>query len=558
MSEYIRLKEANCKNCYKCIRHCPVKSISFSGDQAQIIPDECILCGQCFIVCPQNAKVIRDDSEKANSLIHGDAPVIASIAPSFAAVFPGVGIKGMENALKKLGFFAAEETADGAAVVARQYEEIIKDETQDIIISTSCPTVNLLVQKHFPAVIPCLAKVVSPMVAHCRSIKERYPNAKTVFIGPCISKKYDADEFTGEIDCVLTFDEISAWFKAEKIELHPSPEAESGIRARLFPTAGGILKSMNLPSDKYSYISVDGTENCITVLREISIGRVSKCFIEMSACHGSCIGGPVTSKQHHTPLQDYIEVDRYAGKENFCSELPDKEALLRDFANLERTQIYPNESQMDEILLKMGKKTPEYELNCGSCGYNSCREKAIAVFQGKADLTMCTPFLKDKAETFSDNILKNSPNGIIVLNDRLEVQQINPAALKILNIRSAGDIVGDDVVHILDPAPFMEVLRTGRILRDKRVYLAEYKRYIEQTVVLDKVYRMILCILRDVTDEETERQKKEEISRKTIEITDRVIEKQMRVVQEIASLLGETTAETKVALTKLKESLEDE
>lgn len=558
MSEYIRLKEANCKNCYKCIRHCPVKSISFSGDQAQIIPDECILCGQCFIVCPQNAKVIRDDSEKAKSLIHGDAPVIASIAPSFAAVFPGVGIKGMENALKKLGFFAAEETADGAAMVARQYEEIIKDETQDIIISTSCPTVNLLVQKHFPAVIPCLAKVVSPMVAHCRSIKERYPNAKTVFIGPCISKKYEADEFTGEIDCVLTFDEISAWLKAEKIELQPSPEAESGIRARLFPTAGGILKSMNLPSDKYSYISVDGTENCITILREISIGRVSKCFIEMSACHGSCIGGPVTSKQHHTPLQDYIEVDRYAGKENFCSELPDKEALLRDFANLERTQIYPNEAQMDEILLKMGKKTPEYELNCGSCGYNSCREKAIAVFQGKADLTMCTPFLKDKAETFSDNILKNSPNGIIVLNDRLEVQQINPAALKILNIRSAGDIVGDDVVHILDPAPFMEVLRTGRILRDKRVYLAEYKRYIEQTVVLDKVYRMILCILRDVTDEETERQKKEEISRKTIEITDRVIEKQMRVVQEIASLLGETTAETKVALTKLKESLEDE
>ena len=171
---------------------------------------------------------------------------------------------------------------------------------------------------------------------------------------------------------------------------------------------------------------------------------------------------------------------------------------------------------------------------------------------------MCTPFLRDKAETFSDNILRNSPNGIIILNDELEVQQINPAALKILNIRSASDIVGDNVVRVLDTTDFMEVRRTGRSVRDKRIFLAEYKRYIEQTIVHDKTYHMLLCIMRDVTDEENERQKKEAISRQTIEITDKVIEKQMRVVQEIASLLGETTAETKVALTKLKESLKDE
>lgn len=559
MSDYIRLNEASCKNCYKCIRHCPTKSISFSENQAHIISDECILCGQCFIICPQNAKVVRDDTDKAKALLRGSAPVIVSLAPSFAAAFPGVGIDGMEKALRRLGFSAAEETARGAATVKKQYEELIKDGKQEIIISSCCPSVNLMIQKHFPELIHCLAKVVSPMLAHCRDIKNRYPEAKTVFIGPCISKKYEADEFPADVDCALTFDELADWLKSENIEPAPqSDDTSENGRTRIFPTSGGILKSMDCVSEEYSYFSVDGQENCISTLRDISVGNISKCFVEMSSCAGSCIGGPVMSRAHHAPLQDYIAVEKYAGKNDFTVNTPAEDSILRSFESLVHPQTYPNEVQLSEILLKMGKNTPEDELNCGSCGYNSCREKAIAVFQGKADLSMCTPFLKDKAETFSSNILRNSPNGIIVLNDVLEVQQINPAALKMLNIRSAPDIVGANVICILEPAAFSEVLRTGKSLRDNRIYLAEYKKYIEQTIVLDKVYRMLLCILRDVTDEETERQKKEEISLKTIEITDKVIEKQMRVVQEIASLLGETTAETKVALTKLKESLEDE
>lgn len=558
MSEYIRLKEANCKNCYKCIRHCPVKSISFSGNQAHILADECILCGQCFIVCPQNAKVVKDDTDKAKALLAGKAPVFASIAPSFAAAFPETGIAGIEKALKKLGFFAAEETAIGATVVKKQYEELVRQGAQDIIISSCCPTVNLMIQKHYPEALPFIAKVVSPMQAHCQDIKSRYPDAKTVFIGPCISKKHEADDFSGAVDCVLTFDELLDWLRNEKFELENIADAKENSKTRIFPTAGGILKSMECSSKEYSYFSVDGLENCINTLRDISAGRVTKCFVEMSACSGSCIGGPVTGKTRHTPLRDYIAVEKYAGKSDFEVNMPSAESLLRTFGKLDLAQIYPHETQLEEILLKMGKKTPADELNCGSCGYNSCREKAIAVFQGKADLSMCTPFLRDKAETFSDNILRNSPNGIIILNDDLEVQQINPAALKILNIRSASDIVGDNVVRVLDTTDFMEVRRTGRSVRDKRIFLAEYKRYIEQTIVHDKTYHMLLCIMRDVTDEENERQKKEAISRQTIEITDKVIEKQMRVVQEIASLLGETTAETKVALTKLKESLKDE
>ncbi len=558
MSEYIRLKEANCKNCYKCIRRCPVKSISFSGNQAHIIADECILCGQCFIVCPQNAKVIKDDTGKAKMLLSGEAPVIASIAPSFAAAFPEIGIGGIEVALRSLGFFAAEETAIGAAIVKKQYEAIIDKGEQDVIISSCCPTVNLLIEKHFPEVLPYLAKVVSPMLAHSRDIKSRYPDAKTVFIGPCISKKYEADEFPGDVDCVITFDELSDWLSEKSIELKPVYDTNENSRARFFPTAGGILKSMDCISDEYSYVAVDGHENCITTLRDISTGRMPKCFVEMSACIGSCIGGPVTSKTRHNPLRDYISVAKYAGAHDFDVNMPSPESLIRTFDNLDRPQSYPDETQLEGILLQMGKKVPGDELNCGSCGYNSCREKAIAVFQGKADLTMCTPFLRDKAETFSNNILKNSPNGIVVLNDQLEVQQINPAALKVLNLKNASDIVGDNIVRILDPGVFLEVRNTGKSVHNSRVYLAEYKKYVEWSIILDKVYRQLLCIMRDVTDEENVRQKKETISSQTIEITDKVVEKQMRVVQEIASLLGETAAETKIALTKLKESLKDE
>lgn len=218
----------------------------------------------------------------------------------------------------------------------------------------------------------------------------------------------------------------------------------------------------------------------------------------------------------------------------------------------------PSENEIGDILRQMGKHTPADELNCGSCGYNTCREKAVAIYQGKAEVSMCLPYLKDKAETFSDNIVRNTPNGIIVLNEKLEVQQINKVALKIMNLRSAADVLGDGVIRILDPKDFVEVLQKGRNIRDRRVYLAEYDRYVEETIVYDKEYRLLVCIMRDVTEEETAREKKESISRQTVEVADRVVDKQMRIVQEIASLLGETAAETKIALSKLKESISDE
>lgn len=554
----LTLKKSNCKNCYKCIRYCPVKSIRFSGNQAYIIGNECILCGHCFVVCPQDAKQIVDETEKAKVLLQSGDPVYVSLAPSFIANYEGVGISAMREALLKLGFADVQETAIGATIVKNEYEKMINEENRDVIISSCCHSVNLLIQKYFPNELEYLADVLSPMQAHCMLIKQQHPNAKTVFIGPCVAKKDEAEYYGGIVDAVLTFDELTRWLKEENIELSAEYDENENSRARFFPTTGGILKTMAQDNPKYTYMAIDGIENCKEALRDIESKKIHNCFIEMSACIGSCIGGPVMEKFHRSPVKDYMSVSNFAGKKDFEVSQPDSLTLKKTFSIIEKRLQMPTDKEINDILRQMGKFKPSDELNCGSCGYNTCREKAVAIFQGKAEISMCLPFLKDKAESFSDTIVKNTPNGLIVLNEALEVQQINAAALKMMNLSHASDVLGDLVVRILDPKPFMEVLSDGKSIKDRRTYLAEYERYVEQTILYDREYKLIVCIMRDITEEENVREKKESISRRTVEIADKVVDKQMRIVQEIASLLGETAAETKIALTKLKETIEDE
>ena len=559
MANCLTLKKSNCKNCYKCIRHCPVKAIRFSGNQAHIIGNECILCGHCFVVCPQNAKEIVDGTEKARVLLQSGDPVVVSLAPSFIANYKGVGIESMRKALKKLGFLDVEETAIGATIVKTEYERMLREEERDIVISSCCHSINLLIQKQFPALLQYLANVMSPMQAHCDDIKKRIPNAKTVFIGPCVAKKDEAEYYEGIVDAVLTFEELTNWLKAEGIELEQELDNTPESRARFFPTTGGVLKTMAQDAPGYTYLALDGVENCIAALKNIENGGIHKCFIEMSACVGSCVGGPVMEKYHMTdPIKDYITIAQYAGERDFAVEQPAHENLKKNFSMIERRLPLPSESEIMSVLRQMGKFKPSDELNCGSCGYNSCREKAIAIIQGKAEISMCLPYLKDKAESFSDTIVNNTPDGLIVLNESLEVQQINNAARKIMNIRSASDVLGEPVIRILDPSVFVQVRNSGRTVRDQRTYLAEYQKYIKQTVVYDPDSRMLIGIMRDITDAELDREKKARINKQTVEVADTVVEKQMRIVQEIASLLGETAAETKIALTKLKESIGNE
>ena len=554
MNKFLQLKKSNCKNCYKCIRNCPVKSIKFADGQANIIPDECILCGRCFVNCPQDAKQIRDDVPRVKEMIASGKKVIASVAPSFIAEFPLMDFAAMKSALLKLGFADAQETAIGATIVKTEYEKMIASGKHDVIISSCCHSVNALIQKYYPSVLPYLADVLSPMLAHCRVIKEENPGACAVFIGPCISKKEEA-ELYGECDVALTYEELEAWMnEAGVVPAGDSTEPDEGKRGRFFPIKGGIIKSMHTENTGFTYLAVDGVQNCIAAIKEIESGALKNCFIEMNACEGACINGPAISHHHKPLLSGEVKVVAFAGDDEFRVAMP-----IDTFKNIPYIGTHekiPGEAAIKEILAKMGKTSPEQELNCGSCGYPPCREKAIAVYQGKADLSMCLPFLKEKAETFSGYVINNTPNAIFVLDENLCVQQINKAGCALFNLKTPSDILGSPIVRLLNPADYLGVMTSGVPIKEKKHYLAEYKKYVAETIVYDHEYHIVFSIMRDITSEEERQSERSELCNKTVAITNEVIEKQMRVVQEIASLLGETTAETKIALTQLKDALQ--
>lgn len=257
-------------------------------------------------------------------------------------------------------------------------------------------------------------------------------------------------------------------------------------------------------------------------------------------------------------LERNLQIERYAGKKDFAVAQPDKKVIHKDFKNLEYSTFIPEEAEIRKVLLRMGKKKEEDELNCGACGYDSCRAKAIAVYQGKAEISMCFPYLRKQSENMTDIITDHSLNAILVLNERMEVQRINPVAKKLFQIHNEADILGESVTTILDPELFVDVLDKQENVYEKMQYLSMYHIYVETTVSYDETNHFLICMMKDVTEEVKEREKRVAVIAKTAEVADHVVEKQMRIVQEIASLLGETTAETKIALTKLKESISDE
>ncbi|MBQ7939900.1 MAG: 4Fe-4S binding protein [Clostridia bacterium] len=557
MAEILRLKKSNCRNCYKCIRNCPVQAIRFYGNQAYIANDMCVYCGQCFAVCPQEAQEFADSTEAVSSLLQGNETVVASVSSAFLAYYDGIGFDAVRRALMQLGFTDAEETARGAVLVKREYERILREGEREIILSSTCHAVNLLVKKYYPTLVHCLAPVISPMAAHARMIKEKMPQAKVVFVGPCLSAKDEA--MAGAADAVLTFSELDRMLADRQIVMDTLPEnAPREGSTRMFSVAGGILKSMACENETYTYMSVDGMDDCRDVLDEIEKGNISRCFIEMSACVGGCIGGPVMKKYSLSPIRHYQAVAACAGKADFSVDPLPEECVRCEYTSDRAERHEPSEEEIRAVLHQMGKIHPEQELNCGTCGYDSCREMAAAVCRGKADISMCQPYVMAKSEHFTNTILDNSPNGILVLNEDYEVQRINRAAMQMLHIQFQSDMLGQPVMNIMDPVPFMEVLQNKIPVVARRDYYAEYGIYLEQTILHDTTARLLLAFLRDVTAEETDRQYHERLLELTAETADKVVDKQMRIVQEIASLLGKTAAETKIALTKLKESMKHE
>lgn len=559
MKKYaLESKTSDCKNCYKCIRYCPVKCISFADNKASIVHEDCILCGTCHLVCPQHLKIVRNDVNEVKELIKNNEKVIISLAPSFVSEYSYASLKTFTEAMKRLGFYDVEETAIGATIVKKAYDEML-DDNHDVIISSCCHAVNLLIQKHYPQALKYLADVLSPMLAHGKDIKARYgKNTKVVFVGPCIAKKDEADRNPDYIDAVLTYPELNEWLNEENIVIEKDNifDNDEKTKARFFPTCGGVLKTMDCSNKSFEYFAVDGEDEVKKAIEDVINGKVHKCFIEMSSCHGSCINGPMV-KNNKSFISSFATINKFAGEKDYDDYVLKSEDIVRNYNQISVLHAIPGENEINEMLAKMGKADEKNRLNCGSCGYSSCRDKAIAIIQGKAIIEMCLPSLIEKAESFSDNIVSNSPNGIIVVDEKFDIQLINKTMCKIINIPDQRFLIHNNISMIMDPEDFVRALGGERVI-GKRIYLSQYDKYVETNIVYDERHHIIIAIMRDITKHVLDTQKRDEILQKSIEIADKVVSKNMMAVQEIASLLGESAAETKVALTSLKDTLKDD
>ena len=551
---YLNFNSSNCRNCYKCLRECPVKAISVIDDKAQIIEDLCILCGHCANACRFNAKEVKDDREVVKKLLGSKKPIYVSLAPSFIASFDVKSFAAMENALKKLGFFFVEETAVGAAAITDEYKKLLKSGKYKNLIASACPAIVRLISQYYPQALPCLAPVDSPMVAHAKQLKKKFgKSASVVFIGPCLAKKREAAE-SGVIDAALTFEELAAMFSENGVvpeaELMDTPQA---LRARYYPINRGIIKSFDGFVDGYEYLSVDGVNRSKNVLENID--ELTGMFIEMHACEFSCINGPCSLNKNGGFFKATERVRSFTkqGMEKEAYPVPDGD-FSHKYERVSSRYVVPPEYEIRRILEATGKFKPEDELNCGACGYPTCRDKAIAVYNNMAQIDMCVPYMREKAESLSFDIIQNSPNGILAVDENFRITDINEKAAQLLDIPRTG-CKGELIERYFNPTDFYVVAADGKPIDNKTLELEKSGARVEMSIRKVEGQNILFCIMKDVTKEALDQDRLDKLKTDTYRTTDEVIGKQMRVVQEIASLLGETAAETKIALLKLKSTL---
>ena len=564
----IDFKDAKCRHCYKCVRHCAVKAISVRDEQARIMVDHCINCGRCLEVCPQNAKTFASDMDRVKGYLRQGMKTVISIAPSYAGVLEFDSPGQVVDALQRLGFAEVRETAEGAALVTNEYKKLVREGEMPNIITTCCPSVNDLVEKYYLDCAKLMAPVVSPMIAHGRYIKKIYgQDVKVVFLGPCIAKKQEAegdDRVTGAVDAILTFEELALWLKEEGIDLHSCGEKPMGNPDpkinRLYPVSGGVIQSVitEEESDGYHKVFVDGLENCMEMLECLERGELDHCFIEANVCEGGCAKGPASAHWNTSYVKTKVKIENGVSY-RAARDLPDMstEELAKRFGNRGLDDRMPTEEQIRRILMSTGKYSKEDELNCGACGYSTCREKAVAVFQGKAEVTMCMPYALTQAESMSNVVMDMTPNMIFVIGNDMRILDCNRKGQELLGV-GHDEAVRRYIFEFIEADDIESALLTREPVFHKKIRLDRGRIVAEETIVYIENLDAVLVLFQDVTREERIKEQHYNLKVETVEMAQKVIEKQMMVAQEIAGLLGETTAETKVTLTKLRDSILNE
>lgn len=566
----IDFKEAKCKNCYKCVRTCEVKAIRVKKEQAQIMDDKCILCGHCLEACPQNAKTFVSDLERVRGYIRSGVRTVVSVAPSYLGILNYTTPGQVVSALRKLGFYQVRETAEGAAYVTAEYEKLIRQGKMDNIVTTCCPSVNDLIEIYYPELAEYMAPVVSPMIAHGKLIRnELGDDVKVVFLGPCIAKKREAESDTrtqGYIDAVINFMELDEWLKEERLDIKEQEDQEFDNLDpkvnRLYPISSGVISSViasNRERDPYRKFYVHGINNCIELLKSMEKGEVHGCFIEANICNGGCIKGPAVDSESggFSRFKIKLDMEESIPKVPVMEEdYPDETdvSFHKQFTDRSPKDAVPSDEEIRKILKKTGKTEKIHELNCGACGYPTCREKAIAVIQGKAEVNMCIPFMHEKAQSMANVVLDTTPNIIVIVDSDMKIVEFSHAAEKFFH-KTKTEATEMYLYEFIDHTDFEFVLNSKTNILGKKVSYEDWGITTLQNIVYIKGQNGVLGIFQDMTADEEKNKHAYKIKMETIEMAQKVIDKQMMVAQEIAGLLGETTAETKVTLTKLRDTI---
>lgn len=565
----INFQDANCAHCYKCLRNCDIKAIRIKRGQAQIVQDLCIYCGHCMEICPQKAKTFESDLGYVKSMLYRKENIVVSLDPSYRGLLDYEDPGQIVDAFLKLGFSQVRETAEGAAYVTKEYVRLMQEGEMPNIISTNCPSIIYLVEKHYPMLIPYLAPVVSPMVAHGRLIKEMVGNdTKVVFVGPCVAKKMEAEadaKTRGCVDAVIEFNELEKWFAEEGIDLkkcESKPFAnQDPMVNQLYPVTNGILRAVEAAGapGTYKKLTVSGVKSCREFLHSMKRGYIDGCFVELNLCAGGCVNGPGVNKRRGFRFKATMNIENnalMAAPQEYAA-VPE-ELLKRSYSPKQIVEKMPSEAEIRAILKTIGKSNSDTEFNCGACGYMSCREKAIAIYQGKAEAAMCLIRSYENTRSQANVVLEMIPNIILIFDKELRIREFNRKAEEVFRT-SRREALQRYLFEFVETEDFEEVYNTHvNKLRVKRKW-EQYNMTVLETIVYIENSDQVLAIIEDVTGDEKRSENLLDQKLSTVKLAQSVIDKQMTTAQQIAGLLGETTAETKAILTKLRNSLlEDE
>lgn len=565
-SAVLQLKTSNCMNCYKCIRNCSVKAIRVRDGHAQIVEPQCILCERCMVVCPQSAKVEQNMVPDIEQAFDRGERLIASVHPAILARNPEESFETIRQVLKKLGFSDAFEASKGACLMFGAYErELQTADEKKAMISSDCPVVIRLVKRYYSELSEHLMPVQSVMQIHANYLHAKDPSAKIVSISPCISVMDEMAETDSRIDYVVTFQELSDWLRrreidTESIARESEQQIHTGCPARAAALPDGIIRSMR-QVEGWEYLSVHGVDACKNVLEELKHKKMQGCFIEMHSCENGCVAGTSFQKEKRGILGGMLAIRRAAFDETASCDttcLPDKQelAVRRVFKVPFRIwERMPPEAEIAKVLASIGKFSEKDELNCGACGYDTCREKAIAICRNKAEVAMCVPYMRSRQADYSSKVFDAMPGLLVTVDYQLKIVQMNQAAKDLFDIHRKRNLIGKPVSEIMEDYKLADIISFERKIMVDEIYLSEEKRYLERVLTNDRKNHMILCVMKDVTKERLYREQVNHARREAARIADHLVEEQLKIVHQIAGLLGETAADTKVAVEELKNTI---